>query len=853
MVEPTHTLPRDWRYSLSYPEEVIIGNPFEELLFEFFSNLHINSSFTTLQSYPTFYSNNSFHILHNTHLHPKHEEAKGAKEEVAPAPIPAPAPLHQHSQLDQLVERYNSQKLMEPKPQAPQHQPLLVLMVHPILVALEVDNNRVRGRESKGRDVEASLDEPNEQAIECRVWQGCKHSMDEPNVLGKEMRKKGGFNFRLTYRYDLPVIKENFVYFREDYCNLDLVKGSSYSYDLGLVPIKIHFKINHLVQNGTLIGQNLDENFFNLVNPFSIGKNLIERALEKMAYLKSSCFCPAKCPQEQYEKLLRSKNRSISGSISLDDGLVYVHRVQVTPTKVYFSCPKINVSNRVVHNYTKEINNFIRVSFRILSMLRNGITIGDKKFEFLAFSASQLWENSAWMFASSNGVTAVGIRYWMRNFRIKRNVDKYAARLGQSFGNIENSAGYIFSDGIDKISSKFSRTVAIKCGLKSVVVVDPMLVRKLSLWNSMCKYEYENFKLDILEILMCGYKPDVEPFLSMISQTYRASKFFELRTKSRVYVPKSRAMMGCLDETRILEYGKVVVTKNPSLHPSDFRILNDVDVPDLYHMVDYVVYPQNDLDGDLYFVCWDPELIPPSQASPMEYTAAPSETLDRVILNAHMVFTDREPMKAHSPPYIKLSKLFSIAMDFPKIGVPAEIPPHLYVKEYPNFIENPDKVTYISKGVIGKLFRAVKDHFPQGKRSYDPDMEVDCFMDYTDDAMFFKENNNFKMGNLMEHFGMMNVAELLYGSLMKVSRKFNKYKDGEADRLAGKSLRKEARAWLDEDNDRGKSAASYVNASVCYHVINHKDYWGTYNEGVKRLPFIIFRWCANDKLITIKK
>lgn len=127
---------------------------------------------------------------------------------------------------------------------------------------------------------------------------------------------------------------------------------------------------------------------------------------------------------------------------------------------------------------------------------------------------------------------------------------------------------------------------------------------------------------------MCGYKPDAEPFLSMMLQTYRVSRLFELRTKSRIYVPKGRALMGCLDETGILEYGevfvqvscirdkmyqfsglhkfharetdqrtvvlggKLVVAKNPCLHPGDVRILNCVDVPGLHHMIDCVVFPQ---------------------------------------------------------------------------------------------------------------------------------------------------------------------------------------------------------------------------------------------------------------------
>jgi RNA-dependent RNA polymerase len=50
---------------------------------------------------------------------------------------------------------------------------------------------------------------------------------------------------------------------------------------------------------------------------------------------------------------------------------------------------------------------------RILSILRDGITIGDKKYEFLAFSASQLRSNSVWMFASNDKLRAEDIREWM--------------------------------------------------------------------------------------------------------------------------------------------------------------------------------------------------------------------------------------------------------------------------------------------------------------------------------------------------------------------------------------------------------------------------------------------------------
>ncbi|GAB4833824.1 multidrug resistance protein [Ancistrocladus abbreviatus] len=83
-----------------------------------------------------------------------------------------------------------------------------------------------------------------------------------------------------------------------------------------------------------------------------------------------------------------------------------------------------------------------------------------------------------------------------------------------------------------------------------------------------------------------------------------------------------------------------------------------------------------------------------------------------IISNAHIVYADRELGKAMSAPCVELAKLFSVAVDFPKAGVPAEIPPRLYVKEYPDFMEKPDKPTYESHNVIGKLFREVKDRAP---------------------------------------------------------------------------------------------------------------------------------------------
>ncbi|KAL5553270.1 hypothetical protein UlMin_040671 [Ulmus minor] len=873
----------------------------------------------------------------------------------------------------------------------------------------------------------------------------------------------------------LPNFKDNFAYYKESQERFILESGTSFSRDLELVPIvgpppyiylpyEILFKVNLLLQNGCLAGPTLDVNFYKLVDPQRMNLECIKHALEKLFILKDCCYEPSVWLNNEYKKYLTSKRPPKPPAISLDSGLVYIHRVQVTPCKVYFCGPEVNLSNRILRLYKEHINNFLRVSFvdeeldkmyatdlsprssvgygdrktgiyrRVLSVLRNGIEIGDKKFEFLAFSSSQLRDNSVWMFAASGEVTAALIRKRMGNFSSIRNVATYAARLGQSFGSsketlsvasdeikiipdVEVKRGgvrYVFSDGIGKISSHFANKVASKCGFtgctpsafqiryggyKGVVAVDPTSSVKLSLRESMSKYESNLTNVDVLactkfqpcylnrqlitllstlgvedrvfekkqreaveqldsiltdplraqealelmspgestnilkELLMCGYKPDAEPFLSMMLQTFRSSKLLELRTKTRIFIRNGRAMMGCLDETRTLEYGqvfvqfsgtkdrrffedssllngntsdqrflvtgKVVVAKNPCLHPGDVRVLRAVDVPALYHMVDCVVFPQkgsrphpnecsgSDLDGDIYFVCWHPELIPPRQEEPMDYTPAPSTQLDHdvtieevqeyftnyivndclgIIANAHTAFADKEYRKARSSPCIELARLFSIAVDFPKTGVPAVIPSHLQVKEYPDFMEKPDKPTYESKNVIGKLFREVRDKAPHdsyitsftcevARRSYDPDMEVDGFEEYIDDAVYYKGNYDYKLGNLLDYYGIKTEAEILSGSIMKMSRYFTKRRDAESISVAVRALRKEARSWFSENGNNSDSGSDDVlaKASAWYYVTYHPSYWGSYNEGLKRDHYLSFPWCVYDKLVGIKR
>jgi RNA-dependent RNA polymerase len=179
-------------------------------------------------------------------------------------------------------------------------------------------------------------------------------------------------------------------------------------------------------------------------------------------------------------------------------------------------------------------------------------------------------------------------------------------------------------------------------------------------------------------MLSAGFAPATEPHLRAMLLAICASQMKGLLDKTWIFVPKGRWLMGCLDELGILEQGQcfirvstpslnnryvnrgsispseyknnagiivgtVVMAKNPCLHPGDVRILEAVDVPELHHLVDCLVFPKkgkrphaneasgSDLDGDIYFVTWDENLVPPGKKSctPMDYSPAKTKQLPR--------------------------------------------------------------------------------------------------------------------------------------------------------------------------------------------------------------------------------
>ena len=117
---------------------------------------------------------------------------------------------------------------------------------------------------------------------------------------------------------------------------------------------------------------------------------------------------------------------------------------------------------------------------RVKRVLANGITIGDRTYEFLACGNSQFREHGAYFFAPLPNLTTEKIRKWMGCFKEIKTVALYASRLGQCFSTTRaihgakaimveipdiRRNGCNFTDGVGRISPFLAHLAASELGI----------------------------------------------------------------------------------------------------------------------------------------------------------------------------------------------------------------------------------------------------------------------------------------------------------------------------------------------------------------------------------------------------
>lgn len=260
------------------------------------------------------------------------------------------------------------------------------------------------------------------------------------------------------------------------------------------LPFSVRYQLEVCISNGYLSEYTMTRDF--LVRLSEMGQAKAKKLLEHVAAKKQVYYDPMKIFDLMFV-------RGVTDA-KIPTYCCYMRSARITPGTVYYSTPSVDISNRVIRHYIEYADRFLRVRFtdeklqgrinstddntmdevftRIKRALANGIVIGDRHYEFLAFGNSQFREHGAYFFAPLPNITAANIRAWMGHFNDIKNVAKHAARLGQCFSTtravtgcpvqvceIEDVGcnGSTFSDGVGRISKFLAQMATSELKIKT--------------------------------------------------------------------------------------------------------------------------------------------------------------------------------------------------------------------------------------------------------------------------------------------------------------------------------------------------------------------------------------------------
>ena len=295
-----------------------------------------------------------------------------------------------------------------------------------------------------------------------------------------------------------------------------------------------------------------------------------------------------------------------------------------------------------------------------------------------------------------------------------------------------------------------------------------------------------------------------------------------------------------------------------------------------------------DLDGDLYFVCWNENLLPRKpnfqpmkyQASPKKEETTPITVADMttfvisyircdqlgVIDNAHKALADSEKDGVESAICLQFAKLHSVAVDAPKTGRWPKMP-RMPAILFPEFMMKTDRESYPSKRVLGKLYRRCRKYKDKASENYSQKTRLDkAFLlpgneKYIDDARQQYQQYRAQIQGLMGQYGIETEAEVFTGCFLRLRNRLRKEKSDIAELINDLlfALRSDFRAQFFEEfglSDQRLTSKSQVTeemrlkASAWYSVAYSDQGPDPLHENKRLLGF---PWLVDDVMLAVKQ
>lgn len=221
------------------------------------------------------------------------------------------------------------------------------------------------------------------------------------------------------------------------------------------LPFEVRYQLEVCISQGLFNEYSIDAEFLAKLNTFEADR--ARMMLEGVADHNATFYKPSDIFDEP-----RILHYWPSAKVPAQAAMV--RKATVTPTGIIFKTPSVELTNRILRQYSDLTDRFLRVQFtdeltfgriwsdqgseksnelynRVSRVLLNGIVVGDRHYKILAWSNSQFREHGAFFFCDTDHVSCSDIREWMGDLKHIRSVGKYAARMGQCFTTTRQVSG----------------------------------------------------------------------------------------------------------------------------------------------------------------------------------------------------------------------------------------------------------------------------------------------------------------------------------------------------------------------------------------------------------------------------
>lgn len=407
-----------------------------------------------------------------------------------------------------------------------------------------------------------------------------------------------------------------------------------------------------------------------------------------------------------------------------------------------------------------------------------------------------------------------------------------------------------------------------------------------------------------------------EPYLNSLIQTINFKRYKELVVMARIPITHGQYAIGIVDEFGILEpgqifyrmslgnghyktiKGEVIISRSPSLHPADIRITEAVDIKELYHYVDCLVFSSKgdrplfnecsggDLDGDQYLIIWDKNFIPKDgNIDPPIYEtsrdASRSKDDNPVSLNevkqyfteyilndrlgeiadAHVYYCDKSPKGVFDEKCITLAEYHRIAVDAPKTGKMIPSIKEFAVPEWPDFMEKSSSKVYLSDKILGILYRNADEKnayfYVQNQKvslltiQIDYDLIIEGYQIFVNEAKELRNNYVLELDVLMNLYSLNSESYIVTGDVFWKSGKDRKEWQGQRE-ILDMCLNKLKGVYRSKFFEGLDEKDKYKKASAWYVVTYDPKYYDDFKNEEYEVK-ISFPWIVDDILCEIKK